>query len=186
MKKLGPQEIKRLTQGCQSFKGLDFLTLKSVIFPVSRLSHSPLCCGPKDSQLHRCKYTMDLLTGVISSLPSDVIGPLNLCSYRRNKFVWIWWYGVQPSLKTLLEGMQIVWTSTHSWYLWFWMPKLLTRVPHLILPIQKEIKPSQPLRTKNVQNRIPWWGLNSYLLLRVHLSNPEFWTAHSIFLYSSN
>ena len=63
-------------------------------------------------------------------------------------------------------------------------PNMLTRAPSSVWPIQRETKPSQPLGTKNVQNRVPWLGLNTYLLLKVGLSSPELSPPHSLFLYS--
>lgn len=53
---------------------------------------------------------------------------------------------------------------------------MLTSVPPRIWPVQRETKPGQPRGTKNAQNRVPWLGLTSYLLLKLGLSNLEFWS----------
>lgn len=50
----------------------------------------------------------------------------------------------------------------------------LSRVPSSTWPIQRETKAGHPLGTKNAPNRVPWLGLNTYLLLKLGFSDLEF------------
>lgn len=128
------------------------------IFPVLRLFHHYLCCGPKDPKVCRYNWLLikpkatALLIGAISGLPSDAGGLLKLLLASASPHVF-WWkkqicVNLMAYTATKFEDLR-----RHTDGLSF--PKLmvcmipegsnkLTRVSLLIWPIQREIKPGQP------------------------------------------